>query len=59
MLNFERWRLGRNRPSSFYMKIRSILSVKEFKMSHRKSILYHLHILDPELDNSISDDDFG
>lgn len=58
MLNFERWRLGRNRPSSFYMKIRSMLS-KESKMSHRKSILYHLHILDPELDNSISDDDFG
>ena len=60
MLNLELWRLGRNRPSSFYLKIRSmLLSEKESKMSHRKSILYHLHILDPELDDSIPDDDFG
>ena len=36
-----------------------LLSEKESKMSHRKSILYHLHILDPELDDSIPDDDFG
>jgi hypothetical protein len=59
MLNMGIWRLGRNRPSSFYLKIRHMLSIKESKMSHRKSILYHLHILDPESDNSISDDDFG
>jgi len=31
---------------------------KESKMAHRKSILYHLHILDPELDDSIYDDSF-
>ncbi len=29
------------------------------KKSYSKTILYHLHILDPESDDSISDDDFG
>jgi hypothetical protein len=34
------------------------LREKESKMTHGKSILYHLQILDPALDDSISDDGF-
>lgn len=30
----------------------------QFKMSHRKNILYHLNILDPALDDSTPKEDF-
>jgi len=38
--------------------MRNVFVKKGSKITHRKSILYHLHILDPGLDNSIDDDGF-
>jgi hypothetical protein len=38
--------------------MRNVFVRKESETTHRKSILYHLHILDPALDNSTYDDGF-